>query len=165
MRFFVVKQDTDLKALGQTLFKANRNVMTDRLKTANPHVDFSRVEAGSVLLIPDSGDPHEADAQTIGQAGLERLEREFVAAFRATSERIRNDTSRRNEADKEADKLLRSASIRKIGESEPNLRERLIEASEHLRARARDSKDVAARLDSIEGGLMEELGKLQRLFR
>ena len=165
MRFFVIKQDTELKALGQTLFKANRKVMTDRLKAANPHVDFSHVEAGAVLLIPDSDDPHEADAPTIGQAGLENFEREFVAAFRATSERIRNDTSRRNEADKEADKLLRSASIRKLGESDPPLRERLIEAAAQLHSRARDSKDVATRLDSLKGGLMEEIGKLQRLLR
>jgi hypothetical protein len=165
MRFFVAKQDTEMDTLGKALFKANRKVMTDRLQAANPHVDFSRVSEGTVLLVPDDGDAKKDDAPSIGQAGFERFEQALIAAFRATAERIRRDAHQQQDADKEAAKLLKSASIRKLAESDALLRERIDASAEHLHARVRDSSEVDARLASIEGGLMEEIGKLQRLFR
>lgn len=165
MRFYVVKQDTGLKALGQALFKANRKSMTERLLAANPHVEAERIAAGSVLLLPDGGDAREAEAPAIDAAGFEAFAQEFHAAFRAAAERIRNDTNKRGDADKDAEKLLRSAAIRKLAESDETLRERLVEAAGYVHLRARDARDVAARLEAIEGGLMEEIGKLQRVFR
>lgn len=165
MRFYVVKQDTELKALGQALFKGNRKALSDRLVAANPHVDFGRVEAGAVLLVPDAADAREGEAASVSQAGFERFEREFALALRAAGERIRREAGRRNDSDKEAEKLLKSASMRKLAESDAVVRDGLSSATEYLRSRARETKDADVRLDAIEGGLMEEIGKLQRLLR
>jgi hypothetical protein len=58
MRMLVIKQNTDVQALSDQLLKAkissaqSESALT-QLQALNPHVDLTKLSAGTVLLVPD----------------------------------------------------------------------------------------------------------------
>ena len=88
MRIFVIKQDTDLKGVGETLLKKAGQpdrVSLERIKSLNPHLDETRVAAGTVLLVPDSPEFATDRADPVPANGFEGLEREMRSYRDATS--------------------------------------------------------------------------------
>lgn len=168
MRIFIIKQDTDLKDLGEKLLKGNRKrapASLDRLQSLNPHLDINRLRAGTVLLIPDSPDFRTEEAEPVGATGFDEFEREITGALRDAGVRFREGLARREEQDKEVVKVLKSAAISKLAGDDRELRKRIDEVGTHMGASRQEAKQASSQLDALEKGIAVELKKLQQLAR
>lgn len=167
MRFFVIKQDTNLKSVIQKLVKAdheNAPAALDRLKALNPHVDAARIATGTVLLVPDTSDFKSDDSDSVGDS-FQDFSRDITAALHNASGRVRHGLAQQDERDKEVGKILKSAAIKKLSADDSELRKRVDETADRMATDAKDAKQVGSRLSEMEEGLAEELKKFESLTR
>lgn len=67
MRILVIKKDSDLSAIAAAAAAAP--ALVERLAAFNPHVDLKKLEAGSVLLVPDEVAGAAGAGTPFGQSG------------------------------------------------------------------------------------------------
>ena len=166
MRIFVIKQDTDLKGLGETLLKGsgrNAPASLERLQSLNPHVDINRLGAGTVLLVPDSPDFRTKDAETMGGTAFDDFEREIAGALRGASARSQEGLALREAQDKEVVKVFKSAAIGKLAADDSELRRRIDETGNRMAASSKETRQVTTQMDVLEKGVAAELKKLRQL--
>lgn len=166
MRIFVIKQDTDLKGVGETLLTKTGQpdrVSLERIKSLNPHLDETRVAAGTVLLVPDTPEFAADRADPVPAGGFEGLEREVLSALRAAGAGLREGLARREEQDKEAGKAIKSAAVGKLAADDGELRKRLDDAGKQATANAKEAKQATSRFDAMEKAVAAELAKLRGL--
>lgn len=167
MRFFVVKQDTNLKSLSQKLVKADQENATasiERLKTLNPHIDATRIATGTVLLVPDTADFNSDESDSVG-GSFEDFSRDVTAALHTVSGRVQKGLAQQDERGKELGKVLKSAALKKLTADDSELRKRVEETGNRIAAEAKEAKQVTSRLADMEQGLIAELKKFQSLTR
>lgn len=167
MRFFVIKQDTNLKSLSQKLVRAdheNAPAALERLKALNPHVDAARIATGTVLLVPDTADFNSDESESVGDS-FQDFSRDITAALHGASGRVRHGLAQQDERDKEVGKMLKSAAIKKLSTDDSELRKRVDETGDRIAADAKEAKQVTTHLTVMEEGLAEELKKFESLTR
>lgn len=167
MRFFVIKQDTNLKSLSQKLVKADQDNATaamERLKALNPHVDATHIATGTVLLVPDTADFSSEDSDSVG-GSFEDFRRDVTAALQTVGGRVRQGIAQQDERGKELGKVLKSAAIKKLTADDSELRKRVEDTGNRIAAEAKEAKQVASRLTDMEQGLIAELKKFESLTR
>src|SRR5690349_16934472 len=126
MRLIVIKQASDLQALSNKLLikKPGGTATLDRLKALNPHVDFNRIEAGTVLLLPDTPDVKADDKDTRSVAGdaFEDFVKETAEGFKSVAERVSRASESLATDRAAANAVLKIAAVRRQIESDPLLK-------------------------------------------
>ncbi len=167
MRIFVIKQDTDLKGLSESLLKRADKpnaASLERLRVLNPHLDENKVVAGTVVLVPDTPEINTGKAEPVASSGLELLERELSTALAATGKRLREALSRREAQDKEMAKTIKSAALTRLAADDSELRRRFEETSQQATANAKQAKQASADYDAMQESFVTQLSTLRKLL-
>jgi len=165
MRFFVIKQDTNLQALSSQLLKQGSGEVAalDKLQALNPHVDLQRIGRNTVLLVPDSPN-YKAEGDKVGDDGFDLFAKEVATALRDGTARASDALAQAESQEKEVSKLLKSAAIRKFADDDSALRARIETVAGNTASAAREAKEAAPQLDALRKGAAEELKKLRALL-
>lgn len=169
MRVLLVKQASDLQTLSARLVgrrSAGASTTLERVKSLNPHVDFNRIEAGTVLLLPDSPDleADDADSRSIVDDAFEEVVREIQGGFKAALERISragNDLSAGRTA---VNAVLKTAALKRLIEGDPLLKRQLSEAGEASGAEMKSIQDAAKQVKAMQKASDAELALLRKLL-
>lgn len=166
MRIFVIKQDTDLKGVGETLLKGTSKpapASLERIRALNPHLDEKRIAAGTVLLVPDSPEFASGKTEPAAATVFDDFQHDIAATLQAAGAHLREGLSRREEQDKEVGKAIKSAALSKLAADDSELRARIDDANQRLAANAREAKQVTADFDAMQTAVDAEMKKLRGL--
>lgn len=163
MRIFVIKQDTDLKGIGEAVLKkadSPARASLDRIRTLNPHLDESRIAAGTVVLLPDTPEFASDRTDAVAASGFEGFQRDMAVSLRAAGVQLREGLTRRDEQDKEVAKAIKSAAVTRLAADDAELRQHLEAVGKQADARARQSKQATSEFAALEKALVAEMKKL-----
>lgn len=165
MRMIVVRQPGDLQALAARLLKpglSREAASLDALRKLNPHVDFAKLDAGTVLLVPDHPDFDGGDASSIGGEAFESLAKDALAGLEAAAARMREGFERQDGQRKDVAGVLRSAAFKRLAEADESLRRQAGEVESRFKAESKRASDTAATLAAMQKALKAELDALAR---
>jgi hypothetical protein len=169
MRVFVIKEETDLAGLRAKLLRAridesSASAATDRLKALNPHVDFTRLAPGTVLLVPDAAELKQGASTSLGGVTFEAFVKDADTGFSNSSARIKQGFERLSAERTAVAAVLKTAAVKRLIESDPVLRKQI----EAVDAQFKDGekKMLAAQklMETTQKQALEELTGLARLF-
>lgn len=167
MRIFVIKQDTNLKALSESLLKRADKpdaASLERLRALNPHLDEAKLVAGTVVLVPDTPEMNAGKADTIASSGLELLERELGTGLAATGARLREALAKRETRDREVTRIIKSAALARLASEDTELQQRFEDTSGQVAANARHAKQASADYDAMQESFVMQLAVLRNLL-
>jgi hypothetical protein len=167
MRTIVVKEGTDLAALAARIVrpKVDRTAPLQQLKALNPHVDFARIDAGTVLLVPDTAEFEPSASTSVAGEAFAGLAENLRAGFDIASARIRTAYERLDEERKEVSTIARSAAMKRILATDPELKAQLDQVERRNKADAALGKEAGETLQGTKKSLAAELEALARLLR
>lgn len=169
MRMFVIKNENDLAGLSAKLLRArvdesSASAAIDRLKALNPHVDFTRLAAGTVLLVPDVPELKQGASTSLGGVTFEAFVKEVDTGLSNASAWITQGLERLAVDRTSVSAVLKTAAVKRLVESDPVLEKQL----EAVDAQFEDGekKMLAAQklLETTQKQALEELTGLARLF-
>lgn len=170
MRLIVIKQSTDLQALGAQLIgkKTGDAATLDRLKSLNPHVDFNRIGPGTVLLLPDSPDlkagANEATISPVGEA-IDGIARDVDDGFKASAERMRNAVEALNIDLRAVSEVTKSAAVKRLIDGDPSLKKQLDGAVEAANNQQKTVREAATQMEALQKMVDEEFAALGKMLR
>ena len=168
MRMIVIKQASDVQGLTLRLFKRGSSrveVSLDKLKKLNPHVDFSSIDAGTVLLVPDHPDFDDGDATSVGGEAFDSLAKDATTGLKSAIARIRGGFERQDTQRKEVGAVFRSAAFKRLAEGDEALKTQAGEAESRFKAETKRAAETAALLEATEKAMQTELAALAELFK
>lgn len=168
MRMIVIDpKDTDAKALVERLIE-NGSGNESALKTLlqmNPHiVDLSKLSAGTVLLVPDAPGFRAGESTSIAGAGFEALGAQMREAAEEVQARVRRGHELLATQRKELAGALKAAGVKRLIESDPDLKKQLDEAEVVFKNDQQQAKDTEKALEALQRQLAEELGALAKML-
>ena len=167
MRLMFIEQDTDLHRLAIELFGAKAgagDAALDALKRLNPHVDFGRLGAGTVLLLPDGpGLRADAGSPVWGEA-FDGFSAEVVAALDNVAGQVGRGHAERQAGERELVRMFESDLFARAFDSDRQLREQAGAAIEVFKL-DRAAADTAGRaLGELQDQARAELAALAKLL-
>jgi hypothetical protein len=164
MRMFVIKQATDLNGVGTQLLRRTSGEggagALERLQALNPHVDFRKLSAGTVLLVPDSPEIKPSASRTLGEKPVDALLEDLSHGLKEQAMHVKSAFKSQEDDRAAVASAIKTAAVKRIVESDPQLRDQLKAA---LQQSNDDRKQAEQTLEQIVG--MQELavGELARL--
>lgn len=169
LRTIIIKKNTDIQALRSQLLDARfsgaqGDAAVDQLKALNPHVDLDKVDADTVLFVPDAP-AFKASATTSTPAGPIDDFRTFVAdSLTATTQRQKADRVVRV-ADRAAlATVLKSDVIKRAVAADPTIATKVDAASKALVQDDKDDKLAEDTLASIGKAALAALADVKKLL-
>ncbi len=168
MRVILIKQASDLQALTTRLVgkKPGSSATLDRVKALNPHVDFNRIEAGTVLLLPDASDikADDKDSRSLAGDAFDDIVRHAEEGLKATAGRVRKAADELA-ADRAAiAAVIKTAAVKRLIESDPLLKKQLEDAGEASTAAQKNVQEAAKQVQAMQKMVDEELAALRQLL-
>jgi hypothetical protein len=170
MRILVIDRDLDAGGLREVLL---RNRISDdqadaamrRLADANRHLDVNDLSSGAVLFIPETAEFRGSASEPVGETVLKELQDGIRSALDASSARIKAGNQTRAAERAEVAAALKSAAVKRLLESEPNLRDRLNEAVKGFKQAEKEEADAEAAAAAASKGALNELAALAKLMQ
>ena len=174
MRLIVIEQASDWPAVSATLLKKPARgkasapeagqALLDQVKRLNPHVDFQRLEAGTVLLLPDSPELNTKDSQSLGGNAFEDFAAHTNEGFKAVAQRM-SLSAEALAADRAAvNATLKIAAVKRQIESDPLLQKQLDEANREFADAQKKAQDAAGQVETMQKEMGAELEALRRML-
>jgi len=174
VRFIVVNESSDLLTLSRTLFHdggnstgnaAVHNATLDRIKSLNPQVDFNRMEAGTVLLLPDTPDLKDTDSQSIAGDAFADFASHLTEGLGTAAQRV-SSGAKALDAEREAvTAMLTTDAVKRQIESDPLLRKQLEDTSEAFTTEQKEIKKAAKEVKTMQVAVRDELAALAKVLR
>ena len=166
MRMIVIDQATDLQALTTRLLgaKAGAGASLDTLKQLNPHVDFERLGAGTVLLVPDLPGLRDGQTGSIGGQAFDTFSQQVLADFDAAATRVQAGHAARLTDQKELTALFKGTALKRAFEADRELKAQADAAAQVLKQDGADAKAADEALKALKQGLDTELAALAKLL-
>lgn len=168
MRTVIIqKQGNDLSTLTKRLTRPDANTATllEQLQSLNPHVDFAHLVPGTVLLVPDRADCNPTESDSVVGEVFTGLADDIRAGFKTASARIRSAYDRVDSDYKNVTAIARSASMKRIVDSDPELGKQLASADARFKGDMTRGREARTALDAMEKALTTELEALVRLVQ
>lgn len=166
MRMIVVKVRTSLKELSVSLLgdAAGSTRAVENLQQLNPHVDFKKIEPGTILLVPETSGAPAGDTVPVGGEAFGAMRDELTAAVTAASARVRTgyDALAGQRADVTA--ALKLAAVRKAIEADPDLKAQVDASADVFKQDQAASKAADAELKAMQAEASAELDVLAKLL-
>ena len=169
LRVLMVKEETDVKSLSKTvlttkLSAAQSEVAIASLAAANPHVDFEKVPAGTVLIIPDApsfkanvGDPVHDDSfaafEKIVKSGQTSIGDLLETAAAARREERANVTA-----------AFKLAAVQRLAKADPALKEQMDAANAAMKASQEEDAETAKTFAAVQDGITDALETLRKVL-
>ena len=171
MRVIVVNSRADAQTVASRLARERAGRPVDEIEKLNPHVDFTRIEPGTVILVPDRRSPPAEAAEedddkdrSIQGRAFDDLREQTTNAFEGGSERIRRGYEALASETKEVSALLKSAPVKRAMESDPELKSQVEEAAAVFKQDAADAKAAEQTLKSMKDLMEKELDAIAKLL-
>lgn len=169
MRKFFIKEETNLAGLSAKLLRARLTETSaaaaiDRLKALNPHVDFTRLAAGTVLLVPDTPALKEGASTSLGGETFEAFVKEVDTGLTNSSARMKQSFERLSAERTTVAAVLKTAAVKRLVESDPVLKKQLESADAQFKDGEKKMFAAQKLLETTQKQALEELTGLARLF-
>ncbi len=175
MRMLVIKEDTDLGGIGTKLLRRGAAggkggtasaVSLDKLKVLNPHVDFTKLKAGAVLLVPDLPDlDSDAAGDSIGGEAFAGFVAEVEDGWKSAAARTRRAQSRLDDDAGALAEALKSPAVKRAIDADAELKPQLAAAQAALKAERERAAATLQLIDAVQAATKQELAELTKLFR
>ena len=165
MRMIVISKTTDVKALSSRLLSAGatKESALQRLQQLNPHVDLKRLDAGTVLLVPDQ--LSDADSSSISGDAFASFQDQVRGAVDAAVAQVRNGYERRDADRADVSAVLKSAVIKRVLEADPDTKKQLEQAAQVFKQDQQQAKEAATQLQAFQKQVSDELAQLGKLVQ
>lgn len=173
MRLIVIKQASDLQTLSSELFNSGSkstskavvgNATLERIKSLNPHVDFQRIEAGTVLLLPDTPELKDSKTQSVAGDAFADFSTHTIEGLKTVAERIRTGADALELERTAVAAVLKTAAVKRQIESDPLLKKQLDDASADFTAEQNRAQEAMKQVKAMQDAAVEELKALERLL-
>lgn len=167
MRMVVIQPESiDAKALVARLIGkgGDSDSALKTLQRINPHLDFTRLTAGTVLLVPDAPDFETSESVSIAGQGLAALDARFREAAEGARLRVRGSYEALAIQRKDVNGALKTAAVKRLVESDPDLKKQLEEADAVSKSDEQQFKSSEAELEALQSALADELGMLSKML-
>ncbi len=164
MRVLVVNSRSDVEALGLRLGRERSARTLDEIERLNPHVDFKKIERGTVLLVPDLPSDREGESRSIQGQAFEDLRDQVTEALEASSARVRRGYEALDDEAKEVTGVLKSAPLKRAMEADQELKQQVEAAAAVFKQDAAEAKAAEQTLKAMRDQVGQELNALAKLL-
>ena len=166
MRVIVTDKKTDLRALSSRLWgdEAGRGSALDKLKNLNPHVDFKKIEPGTVLLIPDAPGFRDTESFSVTAGAFDALREQMLASVNAAASRLRGGYKALMAEQKGVAEVLNSAAVKRAIEADPDLKPQIEAATQVFKQDQQQARDAEKTLQILQEQAAAELASLTKLL-
>ena len=169
MRIIVIKQASDLQALSGKILgkKAAGSATLERVKALNPHVNFERIEAGTVLFLPDAPDlkSGDKDSKELGGDAFDDFVRDIADGFDSAAARTKSAAAGLSAERGAVTDVLKLATVKRLLESDAALKKQLDEAADEFATEQKELQTAAKQLEALQKIASDELAALAPLLR
>jgi hypothetical protein len=169
-RVVVIKQETDLEALGATLLSAKASgaqaasAMND-FRALNPHVaDLKTLAPGTVVLVPDAPQFKPSASESVAADPVDEFQKLVRASLTAAARRVGAANAARADERTELANVQKLAAVKKAVEADPELRDQLANASAAAKAAQQEGARADKALDMMLNGASSELAAISKLL-
>ena len=157
MRMIIVKQPTDLQALSERLLGKGSvsKVVLQSLERLNPHVDFGKIEAGTVLLVPDVPGLRKGESAPVSAEAFEEFQQQIMEGLDAAVARVNRGYETLGSQRKELSAILKPVAVKRILEGDADLMRQLDEATEVSKSDQQRAKEAEKTLQVLRHAKME----------
>lgn len=174
MRLIVIKQASDLRTLSAGLLKKSvasqgsaREVSLatlEQVKRLNPHLDFQHLEAGTVVLLPDSPELSEVDSQSLAGTSFDDFAAHVNEGFKAVTQGMRIKADELAAEHSAVNAILKTAAVKRQIESDPLLKTQLEEANNQFTDAQKNAQEAARQVEAMQKEMGNELKALQAML-
>lgn len=166
MRMIVIKQGTELKALGAQLFDSGalREGALAGLQRLNPQADFARLEPSTVLLVPEQADLREGETSSIGGDAFAAFAEQVRASVDAIVGRVQSGHQGRLDRQTETAAELQSPTLQNLLARIPDLSNEVGAALQVFDEDRKQAEVANTLLQTLEQELAAELDALRKLL-
>jgi hypothetical protein len=168
LRTFTVKQDTNIKTLSGTLLDARfggaqAEAATAQLRALNPHADFDKLKAGTVIFIPDLPQ-FKPSVATSTQANLADDFRKLVSeALDTSTQQMKLATADRAAERADVAAILKSAALREIIGSDKDASVQVDAAQKAIADEEKQDKQNDEAFAAMSKAALETLAQLSKI--
>lgn len=160
----IVIDKNNLQAFSRLLGdKIGSGSALDQLKNLNPHVDFKKIELGTVLLIPDTPAFHHAESLSVTGGAFDALREQMLASVDAAASRLRGGYEALVTEQKEVAVVLKSAAVKRALEADPDLKLQIEAATQVFKEDQQRAKEAEKTLQILQQ-TKDELDALAKLL-
>ncbi len=174
MRLFFIEQLSDLQALSGWLLKPAKGRRSSsrelsqatlaQLQKLNPHVDFQHLEAGTVLLLPDTPELKDADSQSLSGNSFEDFAAHSREGLKTVVQRMDSSAEALAADRAEVTAVLKTAALKRLIESDPLLKKQIDEAGNAFSEAQKQRQEAARQLETMQQGLEAELEVVRKML-
>jgi hypothetical protein len=166
MRVVKIEEKADPKSLSALLLKANLSTIQSEkalaaLQALNPHVDITKVPAGTVLLVPDMPSFKVSASDPVLGSALGEFQQVVRTALEQTAANLKAGTAARAAERADIMAVLKGAPLKRIIESDSVLKQQVADATKALQAeeQADQAEETLARASKAALAKIAELRK------
>jgi hypothetical protein len=167
MRMFVIKEPTGLQGVSTQLLRRTAGEggagALERLQALNPHVDFRKLAAGTVLLVPDSPAIKPSASRALGDEPADALAKDLSSGLKEQAARAQAAFKAQEDDRSAVAAALKTAAVKRIVESDPLLRDQLKAALQQSGEDRKRAEQSVAQVIEMQGLAVRELARLQKL--
>jgi hypothetical protein len=165
MRTVIIKDRSDLQSVGVKLLgeQAGTKRALDRLVALNPHVDFNRIEAGTVLFVPDAPGVRDTSGSVEGQA-FGDLRDQLLASVDAASVRVRSGHEALSSQRQEITAVVKLAAVKRAIESDPELKAQVDAATQVFKQDQAQAKAADEALKAMKEQATAALAEIAKML-
>ena len=164
MRMTVVNKAADAASLVSQLGVdgAGKAHLLLQMQRLNPHVDFKRIEPGTVLLVPDQPGLKAGETSSVGGQAFDAFRDQVTGSMEAATRRVRQGHEALAAQRAEVNAVLKTAALKRLLEADPDLKPQLDAAAEVFKQDQQRAKDADATLKILQDGVLAELAVLAK---
>lgn len=145
---------------------ADPTATLERIKALNPHVDFKRLKAGTVLILPDDPDIKTSGkgVESFGARALNELGSAMAVGFDEAAGRVRKAAADANSDRGAIAESLKSKLVRREIESDAALRKQLDSAASAAAGREKALSQAVDDVSVLAQSFFQELDAMKKLL-
>ena len=164
MRVIVVNKE-NLEAFSKLMGdKIGSGSALEQLKNLNPHVDFKKIEPGTVLLIPDGPRFRNVESVSITGDAFNALSEQMLASVDASASRLRAGFDALLTEQKEVVGVLKTPAVKQAIEADPDLKPQIDAATLVFKQDEQLAKDAEKVMQTLKEQVAAELASLTQLL-
>lgn len=171
MRLIVIPQPvTDLRTLSASLSaqpeggRAAPGPLTEatlaQIRTLNPHVDLLKMDAGTVLLLPDSPELDGADSRMLADEAFQSFATHVNDGLQDVAQRARTSAEARNADRTDVSSLLKIAAVKRQIDSDALLKKQFDAAQDESATVQKQTQEDIRQLEKMQKDTSVELKAL-----
>lgn len=166
MRMIVIDKGTDLTGLTTRLLGSvgASESAVQNLQRLNPHLDLNRLTPGAVVLVPDQPGLREGDSTSVVGESFASFAQATSAALELGAARVRSGHEARLAEQKDVQAVLKSPVLKRVLESDPDLKKHLDALAQGFKDDQQAAKDSDKAMKALLDESATELAVLAKLL-